>query len=100
MYRAEVEFTWNPAKAATNKRKHGVSFSEAQTVFYDDEALLLDDPDHSKTEDRFVLLGLSASLRVLLVVHSYEDRDDTIRMISARKATPTERSIYDKRRNR
>jgi uncharacterized DUF497 family protein len=65
---AELEFTWSPAKAATNKRKHRVSFGEAQTVFYDDEALLLDDPDHSETEDRFVLLGLSASLRVLLVV--------------------------------
>lgn len=97
---AELEFTWSPAKAATNKRKHRVSFGEAQTVFYDDEALLLDDPDHSETEDRFILLGLSASLRVLLVVHSYEDRDETIRIISARKATPTERSVYDKRRNR
>ena len=62
---AELEFTWSPAKATTNKRKHRVSFGEAQTVFYDDEGLLLDDPDHSETEDRFVLLGLSASLRVL-----------------------------------
>ena len=58
---AELEFTWNPAKAAANKRKHRVSFGEAQTVFYDDEALLLDDPDHSETEDRFILLGLSGS---------------------------------------
>lgn len=97
---AELEFTWNPAKAAANKRKHRVSFGEAQTVFYDDEALLLDDPDHSETEDRFILLGLSGSLRVLLVVHSYEDRDDTIRIISARKATPTERLTYDTRRNK
>jgi uncharacterized DUF497 family protein len=96
----EIKFAWSSIKAATNRRKHHVSFGEAQTVFYDDEALLLDDPDHSESEDRFILLGLSASLRVLLVVHSYEDRDDTIRIISARKATPTERSRYDKRRNR
>ena len=96
---ADIEFTWTAAKAAANKRKHRVSFSEAQTVFYDEEALLLDDPDHSKDEDRFILLGLSASLRVLLVVHSYRDDDATIRIISARKANARERSMYEKRRN-
>ena len=96
---AEIEFAWTAAKAAANKRKHHVSFSEAQTVFYDEEALLLDDPDHSVDEDRFILLGLSASLRVLLVVHSYRDEDATIRIISARKGNASERSMYEKRRN-
>jgi uncharacterized protein len=97
---ADIKFAWNPTKAAANKRKHHVSFSEAQTVFYDEEALLLDDPDHSTNEDRFVLLGLSANLRVLLVVHSYRGEDETIRIISARKANTTERSMYEKRRKR
>ena len=97
---ADIEFAWNHTKAAANKRKHHVSFSEAQTVFYDEEALLLDDPDHSTNEDRFVLLGLSANLRVLLVVHSYRGEDETIRIISARKANTTERSLYEKRRKR
>lgn len=96
---ADIEFAWSVAKAAANKRKHRVSFSEAQTVFYDEEALLLDDPDHSEDENRFILLGLSASLRVLLVVHSYRDKDATIRIISARKANARERSMYEKRRN-
>jgi uncharacterized protein len=96
---ADIEFAWTASKAAANKRKHHVAFSEAQTVFYDEEALLLDDPDHSVDEDRFILLGLSASLRVLLVVHSYRDEDATIRIISARKANASERSMYEKRRN-
>lgn len=96
----DIQFAWNPFKAAANKRKHHVSFSEAQTVFYDEEALLLNDPDHSVNEDRFILLGLSAGLKVLLVVHSYRDEDDTIRIISARKANARERSIYEKRRKR
>lgn len=97
---ADIEFAWSSTKAAANKRKHRVSFSEAQTVFYDEEALLLNDPDHSEDEDRFILLGLSASLRVLLVVHSYSDDDETIRIISARKANPRERSMYEKRRTK
>jgi uncharacterized protein len=96
---AEIEFAWSAAKAAANTRKHRVSFSEAQTVFYDEEALLLNDPDHSEDEDRFILLRLSASLRVLLVVHSYRDTDATIRIISARKANARERSMYENRRN-
>ncbi len=95
---AEIEFAWHPAKAAANKRKHHVSFSEAQTVFYGDEALLLDDPDHSEDEDRFILLGLAARLRMLLVVHSYRDEDGIIRLTSARKANARERSMYEKRR--
>ena len=96
---AAIEFAWSATKAAANKRKHHVSFNEAQTVFYDEEALLLTDPDHSDNEDRFILLGLSANLRVLLVVHSYRDQDATIRIISARKANARERSMYEQRRN-
>jgi len=96
---ADIEVTWSATKAAANKRKHHVSFSEAQTVFYDEEALLLTDPDHSDNEDRVILLVLSANLRLLLVVHSYRDQDATIRIISARRASARERSIYEKRRN-
>ena len=96
---ADIEFAWTAAKDAVNKRKHRVSFTEAQTVFYDDDALLLDDPDHSDDEDRFILLGLSARMRVLLVVHSYRDEDATIRIISARKANARERMMYEERRN-
>ena len=62
-------FTWDPRKDAANHRKHGISFAEAETVFLDDDARLLDDPEHSTTEDRFVLLGLSQVLRLLIVVH-------------------------------
>ena len=65
-----LRFDWDPAKARENLRKHGISFEEAQTVFDDEQALLLDDPDHSAGKQRFVLLGLSAPLRLLLVVHS------------------------------
>lgn len=63
---AEPRFEWDPRKNAANKRKHGVSFEEAQTVFADEHALLLDDPDHSEAEDRFILLGLSAAFRILV----------------------------------
>ena len=97
---AEIRFAWDAAKATANLRKHGVSFEEAQTVFYDDEALLIDDPDHSEREERFILLGLSATVRVLLVVHSYRDNDSIIRLISARKANSTERSTYEARKKR
>jgi uncharacterized protein len=87
-------FEWDSAKAAENLRKHGVSFEEAQTVFGDDHALLIDDPDHSTSEDRFVLLGLSAVGRVLVAVHCYREADTLIRIISARKATRPERATY------
>ena len=94
---AEIRFAWDPRKNAENRRKHGISFEEAETVFADEHALLIDDPDHSTTEDRFVLLGLSARFRVLLVVHSYREHDDIIRIISARRATKQERGRYDER---
>jgi uncharacterized protein len=89
-----IRFEWHAAKAAANLRQHGVSFDEAETVFSDDSALVLDDPDHSDEEDRFLLLGLSAALRVLLVVHCYRREGAVIRLISARKATSTERAQY------
>jgi uncharacterized DUF497 family protein len=90
-----LEFSWDPAKARKNLRKHGVSFGEAETVFYDECARLVDDPDHSESEDRFVLLGLSRALRVLVVVHAYREADTVIHIISARRATPHERTAYD-----
>jgi uncharacterized DUF497 family protein len=89
-----------PAKLLLTNESIAFHSAKRRPFFYDEEALLLDDPDHSEDEDRFILLGLSASLRVLLVVHSYRDEDATIRIISARKANARERSIYEKRRNR
>ncbi|MDH5537604.1 MAG: BrnT family toxin [Betaproteobacteria bacterium] len=94
---AELRFAWDPTKSAANRRKHGVTFAEAESVFADDHALLIDDPDHSHAEDRFVLLGLSAKLRVLVVVHCYREDDALIRIISARKATKPEQRRYNER---
>jgi uncharacterized protein len=93
----ELRFEWDPTKAAVNSRKHKVSFEEGKTVFDDERALLLDDPDHSATEDRFVLLGLSAMLRTVVVVHCYRENDEVIRLISARKATRAEQRQYEER---
>ena len=87
-------FTWDPRKAAQNLSKHRVSFVEAQTAFADDDALLIADPDHSADEDRYILLGLSAALRVLVVVHCEREDGDVIRIISARKATKSEQRAY------
>ena len=78
-------------------KKHGISFEEAETVFVDENALLIHDPDHSGEEDRFVLLGLSAKLRMLVVNHCYQKKDEVIRIISARKATRMERKQYRER---
>jgi uncharacterized DUF497 family protein len=85
---------WSERKAKANLKKHGVSFEEARTVFLDDNARLIDDPDHSGDEDRFVMLGLSSALRVLVVCHCIRGEDSTIRIISARKATTSERRFY------
>ncbi|MGH9783640.1 MAG: BrnT family toxin [Terriglobia bacterium] len=93
----ELRFEWDPKKAAENKRKHGVSFQEAETVFADEFAIFLDDPDHSSEEARFLLLGLSARLRTLVVSHCYRKADDVVRLISARKATRPERDVYNQR---
>lgn len=89
-----VTFEWDEKKRSLNKRKHGASFEEAQTVFADDNALLLHDPDHSQDEDRFVILGLSSNLRLLVVSHTYRRDDGVIRIISARKATLSEQKQY------
>ncbi len=91
---AEIRFQWDEAKNKANQRKHGVSFEEAETVFLDENALFMSDPDHSEAEDRFVLLGLSGALRVLIVCHCYRESDEVIRIISARKADRDERKDY------
>ena len=92
-----LRFEWDKRKAAAHVRKHGVAFEEAESVFSDERALLLEDPAHSKDEDRFLLLGLSATLRALVVCHCYRQRDDVIRIISARKATRAEERQYSRR---
>ena len=92
---SELHFEWDPRKAAVNFKKHGVSFEEAKSAFLDERAKLIDDPDHSEDEDRFVLLGLSSALRILVVCHCYRSDDGAIRIISARKATAKERKSYD-----
>ena len=93
----DLRFEWDPKKDAANQRKHGVSFDEAITVFSDEHALLIDDPDHSEDEERFILLGLSSALRTLVVCHCYREADSIIRLISARKATRSEREEYGRR---
>jgi hypothetical protein len=92
----ELRFEWDDAKDRANRKKHGVSFEEAQSVFLDDNARLVDDPDHSLDEDRFILLGLSSRLRTLVVCHCLRQRGNVIRIISARKADRSERSTYSK----
>ena len=89
-----VRFEWDIRKSAVNAKKHGVSFEEARYVFYDERARLIDDPGHSEDQERFVLLGLSSSLRLLLVCHCYRSAGDIIRIISARKATARESKSY------
>jgi uncharacterized protein len=91
---SELRFEWDWQKAASNYAKHGISFDEAATAFADEDGLLLDDPDHSIDEDRFILLGLSIRLRLLVVVHCYREADSVVRLISARKANPIERHQY------
>jgi uncharacterized DUF497 family protein len=94
---ADIHFAWDPAKARANVRKHGITFEEAETAFSDDFAIVVPDPDHSADEARFLLIGLSAALRVLLVVHSEQADGEVIRVISARRATRSERAQYDAR---
>jgi uncharacterized protein len=90
----DIRFEWDDAKARQNVRKHGVSFEEAQTVFLDDHAIRFYDPDHSSEEDRFIMLGMSFKLRVLVVCHCYQESDIVIRIISARKASQQEATHY------
>ncbi len=89
-----LKFEWDARKATANLKKHGISFDEAKSAFFDEHAKLIDDPDHSEDEDRFILLGLSNSLRVVVVCHCYRGDDDVIRIISARKATTRELKEY------
>ena len=85
--------TWNPQKARSNRRKHGVSFEEATSVFYDPLSITIDDPLHSNDEERFIIIGISTQRRVLVVAHT--DEGDIIRIISARLAEPYEREQYE-----
>lgn len=89
-----LHFEWDERKAAANERKHGVGFEEAKSVFADDRAKLIDDPDHSEDEDCFILLGLSSALRMLVVCHCYRGEDSVVRIMSARKATAWESKFY------
>lgn len=91
----QLEFSWDTEKDKANQKKHGVSFQEAQTVFYDENARLIDDPDHSEDEDRFILLGISSRLRMLTVCHCSRMKDTVIRIISARKAIKKEQKQYE-----
>ena len=93
---ADLRFEWDPSKASSNRKRHGVSFEEAQSVFLDDNALLIDDPDHSVQEVRFILLGISSRLRTLVVCHCTRQQGNVIRIISARKADRSERTLYSK----
>lgn len=82
-------------KTKKNKRKHKISFEEAKTVFYDDNAILFDDPDHSLEEERFLILGISQTEKLCIVSHCYRDNENVIRIISARKATKNETKVYN-----
>jgi uncharacterized DUF497 family protein len=89
-----INFYWDENKAKSNLIKHKISFEEAKTVFDDDNARLIYDPDHSEDEDRFILLGQSCNFKVLTVVHCYRDDENNIRIISARKSTKNEEKQY------
>ena len=91
-----IRFIWDPNKAEANSRKHRVSFTEAKTVFYDPNARMIFDPDHSEEEDRFILLGRSSYLRILVVIHCYREEDTVIRIISARKGNRNEQRQYER----
>src|SRR6266568_2743440 len=93
-----LRFEWDARKASANLRKHGVTFEEAETVFLDDEAVLIPDGEHSSDEDRFLLLGFSYHLRMLVVCYCYRESNDVIRIISARKANKSEQTQYQRGR--
>jgi uncharacterized protein len=91
---SSVRFEWDEKKSAANRRKHGISFAEARTAFLDEDARVIPDPEHSDEEERFVLLGLSISVRLLVVCHCYRQGGDVVRIISARKANRDEIEQY------
>ena len=91
---ADLRFSWDPVKARASVRKHRVAFEEAKSAFLDEQALLLDYPEHSDLEDHFVLLGMTAPRRVLAVCHCVRESGSLIRLISARRATRAEQKQY------
>ena len=91
---SDLVFEWDERKNRTNQKKHGVAFEEARTAFLDENARLIADPDHSEDEERFILLGLSIRLRLILVFHTYRENDRVIRIHSARKADRNEQRQY------
>lgn len=94
----EIKFEWDKEKADTNLKKHKISFEEAKTVFYDPNALLIADPDHSEIkEDRFIIMGMSSKSKLLIVCHCYRENDEVIRIFSARKAEKSEINQYGER---
>jgi uncharacterized protein len=95
----ELRFEWDPKKASSNEKKHGIAFTEAQTVFLDEDALVIPDPDHSQTENRFIILGLSHATRMLVVVHCFRAEGAVIRIISARRAGAKEQQPYWERKS-
>ena len=90
-----LKFDWDRRKETANRKKHGVSFAEARTVFFDENARVIADPGHSDEEERFILLGLSSQLRLLVVCHCYREAQGPIRIISARKANRSEQQVYE-----
>jgi uncharacterized protein len=90
----ELSFEWDPRKAASNAAKHGITFEEAKTVFYDEDALVISDPNHSKEEERFIIMGRSFDSKILVVVHCFRKTKSSIRIISARKAGTREQKPY------
>jgi uncharacterized DUF497 family protein len=91
---ADLRFEWDPKKASSNEKKHGVTFTEAQSVFHDEDALVIPDPDHSQVEERFIILGMSTQGRALVVVHCFRSEGAVIRIISARRAGTKEQKPY------
>lgn len=94
----DLNFEWDPKKAFSNVQKHGVAFTEAKTVFLDQNALVIPDPDHSQVEDRFIIMGLSNKDRTLVVVHCFRADGGVIRIISARRAGTKEQKPYWERK--
>jgi uncharacterized DUF497 family protein len=94
----DIAFEWDERKNAENRRRHGVSFEEAQSVFLDEHAVQFFDESHSSSEDRFLMLGMSSHLRLLVVAHAFRERDSVIRIISARKTTKREGRHYPGRK--
>ncbi len=87
-------FEWDKLKENSNVKKHGISFEEARSAFYDENAIQFFDPDHSDDEDRFILLGVSHKLNTLVVCHCFREEETTVRIISARKADKDEANAY------